>query len=173
MKNTITLGLTVLGLLLTILGVRFFDITIVGCQLPTSKVKTEQETQIPLDRQSPTSKVKTEQETQTTPQQTGDDKVVKMPFSKLLGILRDLPSSSNKLKFIEDNMNFMPYHLSLDELHRILALFPSNSNKSKVIEVFLSRLPGRLSLAELNHLLDLFSSESDKLKVTKNIPISA
>ena len=144
----IMIGLSLLGLLVALFGIKLFDITI-------------------FESQSLKNNVEEEPETQTPPQQTRDDEVVKIPLSKLMETLKSLPLPSDKLEFIKENSNFIPNHLSLDELHHILVLFYRLDDKLEVMEIFLPQLPDRLSLDELNYILNLFYRESDKLKITK------
>ena len=92
-------------------------------QLPLSDVGNEAETGI--KQLSPINEANKEPETQSPPQQTDANETRKLEFSMLIGILKDLTSSSAKLEFIRDNMDLMPDSLSLVELHRILALFSS------------------------------------------------
>ena len=125
-------------------------------QLPLSDVGNEAETGI--KQLSPINEANKEPETQSPPQQTDANETRKLEFSMLIGILKDLTSSSAKLEFIRDNMDLMPDSLSLVKLHRILALFSSVAKKLAVIQIFLAQLPDSLSLSELNHLLDQFSS---------------
>ena len=163
----IMIGLSLLGLLVALFGVKLFDITIFESQSLKSSVKKVSDVQTAFKKQLPKSNVEEEPETQIPPQQTRDDEVVQMPLSKLMKALENLPLPSDKLEFIEKNSKFMPDRLSLDELHHILALFYRLDNKLEVIETCLPRLPDRLSLDELNRILNLFYRESDKLKVTK------
>ena len=163
----IMIGLSLLGLLVALFGIKLFDITIFESQSLKSNVKKALDAQTSFKKQLPKSNVEEEPETQILPQQTRDDEVVQMPLSTLMKALKSLPLSSDKLEFIEENIKFMPDRLSSDELHHILAQFYRFDNKLEVIETCLPRLPDRLSLDELNRILNLFYRESDKLKITK------
>ena len=148
-------------------------------QLSFSDVGNETETGI--KQLSPINEANKEPETQSPPQQTDADETKTLEFSRLIGILEDLTSSSAKLDFIRDNMDLMPDSLSLVELHQILDEFPSAVDKFAVIQIiylhsfeisgksfaplFLSRLPNSLSLVELNQMLDEFPSAVDKFAV--------
>ena len=128
------------GLFFTILGVLA---TIFGWRL-RRKVKRETETQISKS-QLQESGVEKEQETQIPPQPTMTDEAGKLGVPRLMEILKDLGSYSTRLSFIKTNIDLMPASLSLDELHRILALFGSYDYKLTVIQIFLPRLPDSLS----------------------------
>ena len=166
----IVVALTILGFF----GIKIFDITIINVgkesetqtaesQLSFSDVGNETETGI--KQLSPINEANKEPETQSPPQQTDADETKTLEFSRLIGILEDLTSSSAKLDFIRDNMDLMPDSLSLVELHQILDEFPSAVDKFAVIQIFLSRLPNSLSLVELNQMLDEFPSTVDKFAV--------
>ena len=176
------IGITVVVLtVLGFFGIKLFDITIserlwlisnVGkksetqtdeSELPLSNVGNEAETGI--KQWSPINEATKEPVTQSPPQQADADETRKLEFSRLIGILKDLRSYPTRLSFIKTNIDLMPASLSLDELHRILALFSSYSNKLTVIQIFLPRLPERISLSELHRILALFPSYSNKLTV--------
>lgn len=61
--------------------------------------------------------LKTERETSRPPKSDRGDDMGKLPFSELERILKDFSSSSNRLAFIEENINSMPGYLSVDELY--------------------------------------------------------
>ena len=155
--------LTVLGFI----GVKVFDVTLFNSASRKSNVENEPGPEISLKTQLPKSSVEEEPIPEPLPQQTRDNEVEKLPLSKFIGILNDLPSPSDKLEFIENNMDFMPTRFSLGELHQVLALFSRASDRSTIIKVFLSRLPDSLLLGDLNRILSLFSRVSDKLKATR------
>ena len=163
----IMVGLSLLGLFVALFGIKLFDITIFDSQSLKSNVKKALDAQTSFKRQLPKNTVEEEPETQIPPEQARDDEVVQMPLSRLMKALEPLPLPSAKLEFIKGNITFIPDRLSLNELHRILALFYRFDDKLEVIETCLPRLPDRLSLDELNGILTLFYRESDKLKVTK------
>ena len=136
-KRVILTVLTILG----VVGITLVDVPIFGPgsltsklvrylqtqtdenQLPLSDVGNEVETGI--KRLSPINEANKEPETQSPPQpqQTDVDKTEALEFSRLMGILKDLGSYPARLSFIKTNIDLMPASLSLDELHRILALF--------------------------------------------------
>ena len=175
----IVVALTILGFF----GIKIFDITIsdllwsiinVGKESETQTAESQlsfsdvgNETETGIKQLSPINEANKEPETQSPPQQTDADETKTLEFSRLIGILEDLTSSSAKLDFIRDNMDLMPDSLSLVELHQILDEFPSAVDKFAVIQIFLSRLPNSLSLVELNQMLDEFPSTVDNLKVTR------
>ena len=152
----IMIGLSLLGLLVALFGIKLFDITIFEGQSLKSNVKKALDTQT-SKKQLPKNNVEEEPETQILPQQTRDDEVVQMPLSTLMKALKSLPLSSDKLEFIEENIKFMPDRLSSDELHHILAQFYSESDKLKVTKIFRSRLEDNYSDSEFerfkNHYL--------------------
>ena len=176
----IVVALTILGFF----GIKIFDITIsdllwsiinVGKESETQTAESQlsfsdvgNETETGIKQLSPINEANKEPETQSPPQQTDADETKTLEFSRLIGILEDLTSSSAKLDFIRDNMDLMPDSLSLVELHQILDEFPSAVDKFAVIQIiylhsfeisgksfaplFLSRLPNSLSLVELNQI---------------------
>lgn len=166
----IAIGLGVGGILVALLGIKIFDITIADIfnkQFSKVEVKAKPERQISSGKQFPKIEVKTESERQQVPQKTRDTGVKKLQLPRLTGILKDLPSGSDKLDFIKENMNAIPDNFSWDELDSILNMFPTNSRKLTVINTLLSRLPKSLSLGKLNYILDMFSSSSNKFTITE------
>ena len=115
--------LPLLSLFVALFGIKLFDITIFDSQSLKSNVKKALDAQTSFKGQLPKNNVEKEPETQIPPKQTRDDEIVQMPLSKLMKALENLPLPSDKLEFIEGNINFIPDRLSLDELHHILALF--------------------------------------------------
>ena len=132
-------ALTVLGFL----GVQIFDITIFKRRHLKTDTPKELEPQPQLNVEEPKTQVLSQigmdkkPEPQIPPQPI---KVGKLPISKLIEILKDLSSSSYRLGFIRDNIDFMPEILSLKELNDILDLFFSYSYRLTVTKIFLSRL---------------------------------
>lgn len=166
MKKILAISISIFTLL-GFCGVTLFDVTLFRSASRKSNVKNELISETPVNTPIPNHPIEEKPPPNIRPQETRDDGVVKLPISKLIGILSDLPLSSDKLTFIQSNMDIIPEHVSLDDLHRILALFSRDSDELRIIEVFLSRLPNRLSLRELNRILALFSRADDRLKVTR------
>ena len=166
MKKILAISISILTLL-GFFGVKLFDVTFFKSASRKDKVENVPSPEMSSTIQLPKSSVEEEPMPEPLPQQTRDNEVEKLPLSKFIGILNDLPSSSDKLAFIEYNMDFMPTRFSLGELHQVLALFSRASDRSTIIKVFLSRLPDSLLLGDLNRILSLFYRVSDKLKVTR------
>ena len=90
-----------------------------------SRVQTDvgNETETGMKQWSPINEANKEPVTQSLSEETDDNQTRKVEFSRLMGILRDLGSSSARLSFIKANIDVFPDSLSLNELHSILALF--------------------------------------------------
>ena len=172
MKNnrTIIIGVTIGLGILGFLGIQVFDITIFGER--NLKISTERELEMQTSSQINTEKelepqilsqvnVEKEMNQETSSQQIG---VEKIPLSKLMEILKDLPSSSSKFEFIEHNIEFIQGDLSLGGLNRLLDLFSRSDDKLRIIKTFLSRLEDGYPDDEFRRFKKQFPSSSDKIK---------
>ena len=155
--------LPLLGIVVAFSGVRLSDIVIFP-QLPKSDVK--QEPQI-----GPSSKglrgkndIETQKKRYAQLQQTKDREVIRLPLSRLMGILKDLPLTSDKLKFLEENIDFLPNSLSLYELNCILDLFARDSDKLKITKALLSRLDNNYCDNEFERFKNHYACSSVKMK---------
>ena len=154
--------LTVLGFL----GVQIFDITIFKKQHPKTNILKElapqTSSQINVEKEPETqTSAQIEAEKKSEPQVPSQPiKVGKLPISKLIEILKDLSSSSYRLDFIRDNINFMPEVLSLKELNDILDLFFNYSYRLTVTKIFLSRLENNYPDSEFKRFKDHYKRSS-------------
>ena len=178
-KAAITYGIiTSFAAIAGLLGIRFFDITIFGGNEPKPTIQTPSESQQPVQKKitygtlqpenaPPFASVKRLPKARTSFSPAQPDSAKTLEFSRLLAILKDLPNSSDKFAFIEENKKSMPDKLPWLELNQILELFPNSSGKSRVIEMFLSLLAPNLSLDELHLILKMFPNADDRLIVIK------
>lgn len=90
--------------------------------------------------------------------------MIKLPLSRLWGILKDLPLASDKLKFLLENIHFLPDSLSLGELNRILDLFARDSNKLEITKALLSRLNDNYREYEFERFKNHYARSSEKMK---------
>ena len=166
----IIIGLPLLGLFGSWLGIQFYDITIFeGCHPKTEMPKETELRPLPQINIGKEPEIQTlsqigseeEPEPQVLPQPIG---VGELPISKLIDILKDLSSLSYRLEFIEDNINFMPHVLSLKELNDILGLFSTMSYKLEVTEIFLSRLENNYPDNEFERFKNYYSNNDYKVK---------
>jgi len=153
----------VLSIFVALSGVRFFDVVIFP-QLPKNDVK--QEPQIGPFSKGLQAKndIEKEEKRHAQPQQTKGRKVIKLPLSRLWGILKDLPLASDKLKFLLENIHFLPDSLSLGELNRILDLFARDSNKLEITKALLSRLNDNYREYEFERFKNHYARSSEKMK---------
>ena len=163
-------GLPIVGIFFTLLGVQFFDVTIFkGCNPKTdilkelepqilSQINVEKETESQTPPQISTEK-ELEPQAPSQPIKVGD-----LPLSKLIGILKDLSSSFYRLRFIEDNISFMPDVFSLRELNDILNLFNSNSYRIRVTKIFLPRLENNYPDNEFERFKNHFATTSYRMR---------
>lgn len=159
------LGIVVafLGIVVAFSGVRLLDVVIFP-QPPKSDVKQEPQIGPSSKGLRPKNDIETEKKRHAQLQQTKDREVIKLPLSRLMGILKDLPLTSDKLKFLEENIDFLPNSLSLYELNRILDLFARDSDKLKTTKALLSRLDDNYCDNEFERFKNHYASSSVKMK---------
>ena len=90
-------------------------------------------------------------------------------LSRLMGDLKERSLESRKLRFIKENPDQLPDHLSLDDLNSILDLFSLESRKLRVTKIFAARVQDNYSEREYERFKNQFSLESRKLEAIKLI----
>lgn len=155
--------LAVLSIVVAFSGIKLFDVVIFP-QLPKNDVKQEPQTGHFSKELQAKNDIEKQKKRHAQPQQTKGRKVVKLPLSRLRGILKDLPLASDKLKFLAENIHFLPDSLSLGELNRILDLFARDSNKLEITKALLSRLNDNYRDNEFERFKNHYVRSSEKMK---------
>ena len=159
-------------------GIKMYDIIIFGGKKPKPTIQTPSETQQTVRKKigyralhpgnaPPFASAQRLPKTRTSSHPAKTDSFKTLQFPTLMEVLKDLPNSSDKFEFIEENKNSMPDKLSWTELNQILKLFPNASGKSRAIAIFLTQLAPNLSLDELHLILKMFPRADDRLKVIR------
>ena len=155
--------LAVLSIVVAFSGVKLFDVVIFP-QIPKNDVKKEPQIRPFSKELQAKNDIEKEKKRHAQPQQTKGRKVIKLPLSRLRGILKDLPLASDKLKFLSENIHFLPDSLSLGELNRILDLFARDSNKLKITKALLSRLNDNYLDNDFERFKNHYVRSSEKMK---------
>ena len=148
----ITIALAILGIIASVLGIQFFDITLFEEKSIQTKLKEQPSPQIEIKRKTDT----------TIPGEI--IRTDKLTLSQLMGMLEKEYLSSNKLETIEEYIDRMPESLSLRELNSILDLFYLSHNKLKVVRIFQSRLEVNYPASEFERFQDQFYLSSNRKK---------